>query len=102
MSNLKVWFVAEGGQTVGPMSKAELLEGIRSGRYNQQTLVFTQGMSDWTPAAQVVGLQLSSGSPSAASAMHDVDYQIFGEEMQFVEVELDPGESAVAEAGGMM
>jgi uncharacterized protein (TIGR00266 family) len=31
-----------------------------------------------------------------------VDYQIFGEEMQFVEVELDPGESAIAEAGMMM
>jgi uncharacterized protein (TIGR00266 family) len=34
--------------------------------------------------------------------MHDVDYQIFGDDMQFVEVELDPGEATVAEAGGMM
>lgn len=34
--------------------------------------------------------------------MHEVDYKIFGEEMQFVEVELDPQEAAVAEAGGMM
>jgi uncharacterized protein (TIGR00266 family) len=33
---------------------------------------------------------------------HDIDFQIFGEDMQFVEVELDPGESAVAEAGAMM
>lgn len=31
-----------------------------------------------------------------------IDYQIFGEEMQFVEVELDPQESAIAEAGMMM
>ena len=31
-----------------------------------------------------------------------IDYQIFGEEMQFVEVDLDPGESAIAEAGMMM
>ncbi len=31
-----------------------------------------------------------------------IDYKIFGEDMQFVEVELDPGESAVAEAGSMM
>lgn len=31
-----------------------------------------------------------------------IDYQIFGEEMQFVEIELDPGESAIAEAGMMM
>jgi uncharacterized protein (AIM24 family) len=33
---------------------------------------------------------------------HEVDYRIFGDDMQFVEVELDPQEAAVAEAGGMM
>ncbi len=31
-----------------------------------------------------------------------IDYQIFGEEMQYVEIELDPGEAAIGEAGGMM
>src|ERR1051325_7563953 len=35
-------------------------------------------------------------------AMHEVDYKIYGDDMQFVEVELDPNESVVAEAGGMM
>ena len=34
--------------------------------------------------------------------MHVIDYEIFGDDMQFVEIELDPGEAAVAEAGGMM
>ena len=33
---------------------------------------------------------------------HEVDYRIVGSDMQFVEVELDPGESTVAEAGAMM
>ncbi|MBF8301256.1 MAG: hypothetical protein HW394_1626 [Acidobacteria bacterium] len=33
---------------------------------------------------------------------HEVDFRIFGSDMQFVEVELDPGESAIAEAGSMM
>jgi uncharacterized protein (TIGR00266 family) len=33
---------------------------------------------------------------------HEIDYQIHGHEMQYVEVELDPGESAVAEAGSLM
>ncbi|PLX38375.1 MAG: TIGR00266 family protein [Hyphomicrobiales bacterium] len=32
----------------------------------------------------------------------DIDFEIQGAEMQFVEIELDPGESAVAEAGAMM
>jgi uncharacterized protein (TIGR00266 family) len=34
--------------------------------------------------------------------MHEVDYEIFGDDMQYVEVELDPGEAALGEAGGMM
>src|ERR1043166_1948451 len=36
------------------------------------------------------------------STMDVVDYKIYGDDMQFVEIELDPMESAVAEAGGMM
>ena len=32
----------------------------------------------------------------------EIDYKIIGSEMQFVEIELDPGESTVAEAGSMM
>lgn len=35
-------------------------------------------------------------------ASHDIDYKIYGEEMQFVEVELDPGETAIAESGAFM
>jgi len=33
---------------------------------------------------------------------HEVDFTIFGDDMQFVEIQLDSGESIVAEAGGMM
>ena len=36
------------------------------------------------------------------ATMHEVDYKIYGDDMQYVEVELDPMEAAVAEAGGMM
>lgn len=43
---------------------------------------------------------IPSNRPS--SLMHEVDYKIFGDDMQFVEVELDPMEAAVAEAGSMM
>lgn len=32
---------------------------------------------------------------------HEVDYQILGHDMQTVEIELDPGESVIAEAGAM-
>ncbi len=37
-----------------------------------------------------------------AGVADDIDFEIKGEELQFVEIELDPGESAVAEAGAMV
>ncbi|MBS1750439.1 MAG: TIGR00266 family protein [Bacteroidetes bacterium] len=35
-------------------------------------------------------------------AAHDIDYRIYGEEMQYVDIELDPGETAMAESGAFM
>lgn len=33
---------------------------------------------------------------------HEIDYRIYGEEMQYVEIELDPNETAIAEPGSFM
>lgn len=33
---------------------------------------------------------------------HEIDYKIFGDDIQFVEIELDPGETVIAEAGAMV
>ena len=33
---------------------------------------------------------------------HDIDFKIYGEELQFVEIELDPNETAIAESGAFM
>ena len=38
----------------------------------------------------------------SASVADDIDFEIKGEDLQFVEIELDPGESAVAEAGAFV
>ena len=38
----------------------------------------------------------------SASLSDDIDFEIKGQELQFLEIELDPGESAVAEAGAMV
>jgi len=115
MADVKEWYVAVSGQSVGPMIASDLAAGFRSGQYNQATLIFKQGMSGWTAAAQVpeVSSFLGGAPASAPSSLvgtpasggrrsHEVDYDIVGNEMQFVEVELDPGEGAVAEAGSMM
>jgi uncharacterized protein (TIGR00266 family) len=42
-------------------------------------------------------------APAAQTILtHEIDFRIFGDDMQFVEIELDPGETAIAEAGVMM
>ena len=38
----------------------------------------------------------------SGNTMHVIDYKVHGDDMQFVEIELDPNEAVVAEAGGMM
>jgi uncharacterized protein (TIGR00266 family) len=109
------WFMAIGGHQVGPVSQDDVVTNLRNGTIDGNTLVFTSGMSNWTPLKQVPQLAaflVGGGSGAAAPApppinpagrtAHEIDFRIVGSEMQFVEVELDPGESAIAEAGSMM
>lgn len=100
------WYVAVAGESQGPFSQQQILTGLKSGSYDQTTMVWRDGFSDWMPIRQVSELHSPSaaqGPPSpAGQRAHEIDYKIFGHEMQFVEIELDPNESAVAEAGAMM
>jgi uncharacterized protein (TIGR00266 family) len=48
------------------------------------------------------GFKLRPQMPESFAISHDIDFEIFGEDLQFVEIELDPGETAIAEAGAMM
>jgi len=51
------------------------------------------------PMPPIIGSRVS---PEPPRAMHEIDFKIYGDDMQFVEIELDPMEAAVAEAGAMM
>jgi len=108
------WYMAIGGHQVGPVSQEDVVTNLRNGTIDGNTLVFSAGMANWTPLKDVAVLAAfitPTGSRPAAAApppitpgprAHEIDFRILGSEMQFVEVELDPGESAVAEAGSMM
>lgn len=105
---MDTWYIAQNGQQQGPLSAAQISHGLFSGVYSLETLAWRQGFQDWTPISQITELQ-KSPSPAApplpngrTATAHEIDYEIFGTEMQFVEIELDPHESAVAEAGAMM
>jgi uncharacterized protein (TIGR00266 family) len=113
MTHAAQWFMAIGGQQVGPVSEADVVNAIKSGSADPTTLVFTTGMSDWTPLRDVdrfrphIGAAAPPPLPAGRVApgrqrAHEIDYRIEGEDLQFVEIELDPGESVVAEAGALM
>jgi uncharacterized protein (TIGR00266 family) len=101
------WYYAAGGQAQGPFSPEEIKAKVRTGEIGPDTLVYGPGSAEWSPLKTVDSLtQMLAASPppppAGAQTADEVDYHIQGSEMQFVEVELDPGESAVAEAGAML
>ena len=97
------WYLSFNGQQVGPLSEEDAVARAKS---NPSGHAWKEGFAEWKPINQIP--ELNSGGalpgppPQGGTIAHDIDYKIFGEEMQFVEIELDPGESAVAEAGAMM
>jgi uncharacterized protein (TIGR00266 family) len=119
MTNGGIWYVSIGGQAQGPFPDEQLAEKIRQGEINGQTYVFRQGMANWALLEQVPELSgllapaaappqpppAEAAPPSYAPAgqrCHEVDFQIYGDDMQFVEIILDPNETVIAEAGAMM
>ena len=51
------YYVAYDGRQAGPFDMSSLREGSTSGRLTRDTLVWKQGMSQWTPAGEVAELQ---------------------------------------------
>jgi uncharacterized protein (TIGR00266 family) len=106
--------VAVGSRQEGPFDTDTLKQGLAGGRWPKSALVWAEGLPEWVAASDVAELRSAlagtpaGGPPPVRAAVrrgggsHVIDYRIVGEEMQFVEIELDPGETVVAEAGGMM
>jgi uncharacterized protein (TIGR00266 family) len=101
------WFYVDDGRSVGPVTKAELLAKLPA-LQGDDTLIYGPGLSSWTAARAVPGLRSAAVAvdtlPPAPRRRRadEIDYQIFGDDMQYVEIEVDPGEMVVAEAGAMM
>lgn len=106
MASTGEWYYVQDGQTVGPISNEELRRVVSS--LGPQTFVWGPGVAEWTEARHIgsLGAGGSPVMPPPRAPGHrrsdELDYEIFGDDMQFVEVTLDPGEVVVAEAGMMM
>lgn len=116
---MKTWFYLDKQNQEKNVLESQLPGLVRQEALDEDTLVWTDGQPDWLPAGKVMPeLFLDEDEAVAASAppplpagvivgptpgqrCHEVDYEIFGDDMQIVEVELDPGEKVIAEAGAM-
>ena len=98
------WYLSYDGNQIGPLSTPEAtVQATRKPNGH----AWREGFAQWLPISQVAELGSGAGPaaappPLAPRGADEIDFKIVGAEMQFVEVELDPGESAVAEAGAMM
>jgi hypothetical protein len=66
MSN-RSWFFASQGRQQGPYPEAQLVELIARGTVTADTLVWSEGMTDWQKARDVPGLVAAGSGPPAAT-----------------------------------
>lgn len=109
---MQQWYVSVSGRQEGPWQTTDMVEKIRAGSIPRSAHVFSQGMATWEPitsrsefseafSGAVVVPPPPPGAVPAGMA-DEIDYEVFGNEMQFVEITLDPQEACVAEAGAFM
>ncbi|MBA2539728.1 MAG: TIGR00266 family protein [Deltaproteobacteria bacterium] len=109
MSDPAIWYLGINGQQQGPLGAQAVIDQIRAGTVTNTAYVYSQTSPAWTPILQVAGFAAAFQSaaapppppppPGPAPVADQIDFEVFGNEMQFVEVVLDPGEAAIAEAG---
>lgn len=103
-----VWHYVDNGNSVGPLTRDQLLAALPAAD-GEHTLVYGPGLTTWTAAKAVPGLIRGATevpddlpAPPPTRRADEIDYQIFGDDMQYVEIEVDPEEMVIAEAGAMM
>jgi uncharacterized protein (TIGR00266 family) len=104
------WYVGVNGQQQGPLFTSQIFQMLQARTMPDTAYVFTQGMATWTPIRQVPQFAAAFGGPPmmpppmpTGPAPSDViDYKINGEELQYIEITLDPGEACVSESGAML
>ncbi len=105
MTDDKVWYAAVGGKQQGPYTLEELKSKVEGGGVSREAHVYGPGMSEWEPVSrrpEFGGSIAAPPPPPGPVGAHEIDYEVIGEEMQFVEITLDPNEACVAEAGSFM
>ncbi len=105
------WYFHNSGDQsrIGPLDEES---ARRHAQLNPGALAWREGMREWKAARELPELGGAAAPPphlpplpgnsGGRRGADEIDFRIVGHEMQFVEIELDPGESAIAEAGALM
>ncbi|MBT7959913.1 MAG: TIGR00266 family protein [Akkermansiaceae bacterium] len=103
-----IWHYVTVDGSQAQAGEGQLMDLVASGTILPSTKVWKSGMETWAAASSVLATLFSSGStpppintPAVHGRSHEIDYQIIGDSIQMVEVELDPRETVIAEAGSM-
>src|SRR5262249_14697644 len=100
-SSMALWYLSYEGKQIGPFDFAE---ASRRARENSKGFAWREGFVEWLPLPQVVELlqepaKAPQPPPLVQRGSDEIDFRIIGSELQFVEVELDPGEGVVGDPG---
>lgn len=101
------WYYLDASNERHQVSDSDLISLVRAGTIDRQTHLWTSGQANWLPAGQLKPQLFGDAAApppvpqNTGKRSHEVDFEVFGDDMQLVEVELDPGETCIAEAGAM-
>jgi uncharacterized protein (TIGR00266 family) len=120
---MKYYYMDAQGQTQGPVEEEHLRELRRNGSLQDSAFVAPVGSAEWKALGETLSAETTPSVPDGAPPppggtgnspppseakepppgrkCHDIDYEIIGDDIQVVEIELDPGETVIAEAGAM-
>lgn len=71
---LPTFYIAEGGEPVGPLNMGELQQKVAAGTFTSSTLVWRDGMETWGPAQEVQELSslfASAGAPAQEEVVEE-------------------------------
>ena len=90
------WYLSYGGKKQGPYEASQAADVAK---LNPNGYAWAPGFTEWLPISQVAELSSDASPappapPPASTGADEIDFKIMGTEMQFVEIELDPGDHA--------
>lgn len=95
-----MWYCSYNGEEFGPFSQERARLFVKE---HPGCSVWKEGMPEWIPAKEAGFEEVSRTMPSPDQVFSsDLAFEIKGDDMQFVEFDLEPDQTVIAEPGSMI